>query len=252
MYWLFLLLDVGTAAPPLRRVCASVRAASRQLRAVREALQAAWQARVETPAGGGVGAVGGAPQEPGECASDADCEERWCIPREFDGIPGEVVGLDGVCAEIPPVRSLSIRKISPIKLTGSIVPRDLVRDSYEALAEEVYDLSQSLRTFRFEGGPYESVNVRLPGDPKLLQFRFYWQAEVILRVAASSGASMPNGDIECRLVVDSMGDVIDGGMLRESGELLCSRSNWLASQSEDEPGLLVELEVTATPEPSNL
>ena len=94
------------------------------------------------------------------------------------------------------------------------------------------------------------MNVTLPGDPKLPQFRFHWQAEVALRVLANSGASMPNEDIECRLVVDPAGDVVDGGMLRESGELLCSRTNWQAPQSEDEPGLLVELEVTATPGPS--
>ncbi len=200
---------------------------------------------------GGAAGAGGTSQELDGCASDEDCEEGACIPMKFEGIPGEVVGKNGACTELPAERYLKINKISPVRLTGDIVPRDPASDSYESFAPDLYDVSQSLRTFRFEGGPYGSQDLLLPGDPMLPQFRFRWQAEVVLRVVAGINASMPIEDIECRLVVDSSGNLLDGGVLRGPGEILCSRTNWQAPQSEDEPGILVGLEVTETPEPAN-
>lgn len=201
-------------------------------------------------AGGAAGAARTS-QELDECASDEDCEERVCIPMKFEGIPGGVVGKNGVCTELPAERYLKINKISPVRPTGDVVPRDPASDSCESFASDWYDVSQSLRTFRFEGVPYASPDQQLPGDPMLPQFRFRWQAEVILRVVAGIKASMPIEDIECRLLVDSSGNLLDGGVLRGPGEILCSRTNWQAPESENQRGILVDLEVTETPEPAN-
>ncbi|MGB5811121.1 MAG: hypothetical protein WBG86_11360, partial [Polyangiales bacterium] len=188
------------------------------------------------------GGLGGAGGEPGGCLDDPDCEPgEVCVTEAYDGVnlPGELGDLadtPGVCVVLPPQMQLSVITFTPMSFEDVEGVRDPRIDAYETLEGE-FSITSNYVTFRFTDGPTLWGPWELPYRSPPLRYYYTWQGEFTLRVDG----------IECNLVFGAGGAVLDGGIVRAPGEVLCSNSNWLPPQLPDALGLLVEYEVLSAP-----
>ena len=196
----------------------------------------------EGGAGGqaGAGGEGGA----GGCWVDDDCGavEEVCIPTEFDGIPGEVTDVPGACVALPPEQELQVITFTPIRFTDEEGVRDPETDAYDE-EEGIFEITNSSASFRTMYGPIAWGAWNLPYRSPTSVVPFHWQAEFSLRVVGIPGEPTETYDIKCYLVFGPDGQLLEGGVVREPGKLLCSEYNWSPPESPNAAGLVIEYEV---------
>ncbi|MGB5351923.1 MAG: hypothetical protein WBN10_20100 [Polyangiales bacterium] len=170
----------------------------------------------------------------GDCWKPGDCETgESCMHSEFFLTRSDT---PGACMPRPAGRFVGLIAVSPVRFTdggGSPATDDFVVESGVFDGTLMVDQDGNTQAF-------DAIGISLPFNVGG-GFEFSWQLGVHIRVVDPND---PGYDIECNLAFLRSGDVV-GGVVRESGKLLCSTNNWQSPQNPGAPGLLIEYEQCA-------